>query len=122
MSVHENLSVRFINALRQLPQYQCNVDHVGPVTHALTGARISPVGDLHDEDDSRGILAIEFSGGHTIKVNAFAFFQLALKEAAEIEVSTEPDDFGIKESKQTAVQRRIDHLGDHLRRKHSLND
>jgi len=122
MTLHTNLSVRFINALRQLPQYHCNVDHVGPVTHVLTGARVSPVGDLHDENDSRGILAIEFPGGHQIEVNAFTFFQLALKEAAEIEVSIAPDDFGIKESKQTVVQRRIADLGDHLRLKHSLND
>lgn len=79
-------------------------------------------GDLHDEDDTVGILEIEFAGGHKIEVNAFAFFQLALMEAAEVEVGTAPDDFGIKESKQAIVQRRITGLGEHLRRKHSLDD
>jgi hypothetical protein len=116
-----NLSVRYINALRQLPQYHCNIDSAGPLTHALTGVRVSPIGDLHDEKDTAGILAIEFPGAHTIEVYAFAFFQMALKEAAEIEISTAPGDFGIREAKQSAVQLRIADLGEHLRRKHYLD-
>jgi hypothetical protein len=121
MGLSANLSVRYINALRQLPQYHCNIDSSGPVTHALTGARVSPTGDLHDEDDTVGTLEVEFPGGHKIEVNAFAFFQIALKEAAEIEISTAPGDFGIREGKQTPAQLRIAQLSEHLRRKHSLD-
>lgn len=117
-----NLSVRYINALRQLPQYQCNIARRGPVTHALTGARVSPTGELNNEADLAGILEIEFPGGPKIEVYASGFFRLALKEAAEIEVNLSPDDFGIRESKHTAVQRRIAELGEHLRVKHSLDD
>lgn len=60
MGFSENLSVRYINALRQLPQYHCNVDRSGPLTHALTGVRVSPTGELHDADDTVVILAVEF--------------------------------------------------------------
>lgn len=122
MGLPVNLSVRYIHALRQLPQYHCNVASSGPLTHVLTGVRISPTGDLNDRDDMVGILGVEFPGGHKIEVNASAFFQIALKEAAEIEISTAPDDFGIREGKQTLVQRRISDLRDHLRRKHSLDE
>lgn len=121
MELSANLSVRYINALRQLPQYQCNVDSSGPLTHAFTGVRVTPTGE-HDEDDTVGILGLEFPGGHKIEVQAFAFFQMALKEAAEIEISTAPGDFGIREGKQTPVQLRIGQLGEHLRRKHSLDE
>ena len=117
-----NLSVRYINALRQMPQYHCNVDSSGPLTHALTGVRISPTGDLHDGDDNVGILAVEFPGGHKIEVNASSFFQIALKEAAEIEINIAPGDFGIREGRQTPVQLRIAQLGEHLRGKHSLDE
>jgi hypothetical protein len=122
MGMPVNLSVRYINALRQLPQYHCNVDSLGPLTHAFTGVRVSPTGDLRDDEDSVGILAVEFPGGHKIKVHASAFFQIALKEAAEIEISIAPDDFGIREGKQTPVQLRISQLSEHLRRKHSLDE
>jgi len=122
MGLAINLSVRYINALRQLPQYHCNVASSGPLTHVLTGIRVSPTGDLNDQEDAVGILEIEFPGGHKIEVNGSAFFQIALKEAAEIEISSGPDDFGIREGKQTLVQRRISDLRDHLRRKHSLDE
>lgn len=122
MGLSVNLSVRYINALRQLPQYHCNVASSGPVTHVLTGVRISPTGDLNDQEDMVGILEVEFPGGHKIEVNASAFFQIALKEAAEIEINTAPGDFGIREGKQTPVQLRIAHLSDHYRRKHSLDE
>ena len=104
MGLHENLSVRYINALRQLPQYHCNVDSVGPLTHVSTGVRVSPTGDLHNEEGNIGTLGIEFPGGHKIEVHAFTVFKIALKEAAKIEVSTAPDDFGIREGKQSPVQ------------------
>lgn len=117
-----NLSARYINALRQMPQYHCNIDSSGPLTHVLTGVRVSPTGELHDEDDNVGILAVEFPGGHKIEVNAFSFFQIALKEAAEIEISTTPGDFGIPHGRQTPVQLRIAQLGEHLRGKHSLDE
>lgn len=122
MGLSANLSVRYINALRQLPQYHCNIDSSGPLTHALTGVRVSPIGDLHDEDDTVGILRVEFPGGHKIEVHAFAFFQIALKEAAEIDVSSAPGDFGIREGKQTPAQLHLAQLGEHLRRKHSLDE
>ncbi|MDH0747417.1 hypothetical protein N5D61_13800 [Pseudomonas sp. GD03842] len=122
MGLSVNLSVRYINALRQLPQYHCCVDGFGPLTHVLTGVRVSPTGELHDMDDATGILAVEFPGGHRIEVEASAFFKIALKEAAEIEISTMPDDFGIREGAQTPVQLRIAHLDAHLRGKHSLDE
>ncbi|MFJ3483834.1 hypothetical protein ACIPL1_10700 [Pseudomonas sp. NPDC090202] len=115
-----NLSLRFINALRQLPQYAANTAHSGPLTHVMTGARVLPKGDLTDEMDTAGILEIQYPGGHSIDVNGYAFFTIALKEAAEIEISTSPDDFGISDRKLTPVQARIRELGEHLRRKHSL--
>ena len=118
----KNLSVRYINALRQLPQYVCNVATSGPLTHPLTGARVSPLGDLNDEADTAGILEIEFPGGHRLEVHGFEFLQIAIKEAAEIEISTKPDEFGIREGKQSPVQKRISHLSDHLSRKHSLDE
>lgn len=117
-----NLSARYINALRQMPQYHCNLATSGPVTHALTGARVSPTGELNDEEDAVGILEVEFPGGHKIQVHASAFFQLALKEAAEIEISISPCDLGVREGKRTPAQRRISALGEHLRRKHSLDE
>lgn len=117
-----NLSVRYINALRQMPQYHCNIATSGPVTHALTGVRVSPTGVLNDAEDTVGILEVEFPGGNKIEVHAFAFFQLALKEAAEIEISVSPSDLGVREGKHTPVQQRISELGEHLRRKHSLDD
>lgn len=122
MGLATNLSVRYINALRQLPQYHCNVATTGPLTHALTGVRVLPTGDLNDEADTVGILEVEFPGGHKIDVHAFAFFQIALKEAVEIEISTAPGDFGIPEAKLTPVQKRISDLSEHLRRKHSLGE
>lgn len=116
-----NLSFRYISALRQLPQYSCNVDGSGPLTHAFTGVRISPIGELHGEDDTINTLAVEFSDGYKIEVHAFAFFQIALKEAAEIEISTAPENFGIRKGKQTSVQLRIAQLNEHLRDKHFLD-
>ncbi|WP_116826740.1 hypothetical protein [Pseudomonas syringae] len=120
--MQKNLSVRYIDALRQLPQFQCSAATTGRLTHALTGTRLSPVGDLADEEDTAGIIEIEFCGGHKIQVNGFAYFQMALKEAAEIEICTSPSDFGIREDQLTVVQRRAADLGEHLRCKHSLDD
>jgi hypothetical protein len=122
MEFSVNLSVRYVNALRQLPQYHCNIDSSGPLPQALTGVHVSPKGDLHDEDDNACILGVEFPGGHKIGVNALVFFQIALKKAAEIEISTAPGDFGIREGKQTSAQLRIAQLGEHLRREHSLDE
>lgn len=121
MTLAINLSARFINALRQLPQYAANVAHSGPLTHVMTGVRVSPKGDLPDAMDTAGILEVEYPGGHRIDVNGYAFFTIALKEAVEIEISTSPDDFGISDRKLTPVQARIRDLGEHLRRKHSLD-
>ncbi|RMP23050.1 hypothetical protein ALQ25_200093 [Pseudomonas coronafaciens pv. atropurpurea] len=115
-----NLSVRFVNALRQLPQYRCNVCNDGPLTHPLTGAQVSPTGDLLNEDDESGILEIKFSGGHSIQVNGLAFFAIALKEGVELELHSAPEDPGILEPRLSLAQRRIKDLGGHLCRKHSL--
>lgn len=122
MDLAKNLSVRYIEALRQLPQYHCNVATSGPLTHALTGARVLPFGDLADAEDTAGIIELEFSGGHKIQAHGFAFFQMALKEAAEIEVCISPLDLGIREGQLNFVQKRAADLGEHLRRKHSLDD
>ncbi|WP_440058135.1 hypothetical protein [Pseudomonas fragariae (ex Marin et al. 2024)] len=121
MHLPKNLSVRYVEALRQLPQYHFSVPVNGPITHVLTGARVSPVGDLADDEDHTGMIEIEFATGHKIQAHGFAFLQLALKEAAEIEICTSPADFGIREGQLTMVQRRIADLGAHLRRKHSLD-
>lgn len=116
-----NLSTRYINALRQLAQYHCNVDHTGPLTHVMTGVRVSPTGILHDADDASGILEVEYPGGHKIEVHAFAFFKIALKECAEIEISTAPWELGVPSGKINHVQQRIANLGAHLRGKHGLD-
>lgn len=118
----KNLSVRYVDALRQLPQYSCNLASTGPLTHVQTGARVLPVGDLADKTDTAGIIEIEFPGGHRIQAHGFAFLQMALKEAAEIEICTSPSAFDIREGQFTMVQRRVADLGEHLQRKHALGD
>jgi len=121
MSLSCNLSVRYIDALQQLPQFHCVVPASESVTHVLTGVRISPVGDLQNADDTSGLLEVEFLGGKKIQVIGALYLQLALKEAAEIEISTSPSDFGIRESKYSPVQLRIADLAEHLNRKHALD-
>ncbi|EKF7416918.1 hypothetical protein EFK68_03900 [Pseudomonas aeruginosa] len=122
MSQSSNLSVRYIAALQQLPQFHCVTPTASTVTHVLTGVRISPLGDLQDADDASGLLEVEFPGGNKVEVIGAMYMQLALKEAAEIEISTSPSDFGIRESKYSPVQQRIAELAEHLNRKHSLQD
>ncbi|HHK0379479.1 TPA: hypothetical protein ACQQJB_003653 [Pseudomonas aeruginosa] len=122
MSQSCSLSVRYIDALQQLPQFHCVVPTGSTLTHVLTGVRISPVGDLQDADDTSGLLEVEFPGGNKVQVIGALYLQLALKEAAEIEISTSPSDFGIRESKYSAVQQRIADLAEHLNRKHALQD
>jgi len=80
------------------------------------------LGDLQDADDTSGLLEVEFPGGNKVEVIGAMYMQLALKEAAEIEISTSPSDFGIRESKYSPVQQRIAALAEHLNRKHSLQD
>jgi hypothetical protein len=120
MSKAVNLSSRYINALRQLPQYQCNNDHTGPLTHVMTGVRVLPTGDLADEDDDSGLLEVVYPGGHRIEANAHSFFAMAVAEGAQLEIATGPDEFGIKERSQTPAQRRTAELLEHLQRKHCL--
>ncbi|MCI1009291.1 hypothetical protein HWE02_08455 [Pseudomonas oryzihabitans] len=122
MPLTVSLSARYINALRQLPQYACNAENTGPVTHALTGVQILPLGDITDPGDDSGLLEVIFPGGHRIEVIAGMFFQLALKEAAEIEITTSPYDFNIPPSHQSFVQVRLTELGRHLKRKHALSE
>ncbi|EBP2222848.1 hypothetical protein RF19_25790, partial [Salmonella enterica] len=57
---------------------------------------------------------IQYSGGHRIEVCAALFFDIALREAAEIEINTDPDAYNISARKQTSVQRRIIDLREHL--------
>ncbi|WP_288899592.1 hypothetical protein [uncultured Delftia sp.] len=120
MSKAVNLSSRYINALRQLPQYQCNNDHTGPLTHVMTGVRVLPTGDLADEDDDSGLLEVVYPGGHRIVANAHSFFAMAVAEGAQLEVATRPDDLGIKERNLTPAQKRTAELLEHLQRKHTL--
>lgn len=122
MNCQSTSASAYINALRQLPQYHCNVASSGPLTHVLTGVRLSPTGDLNDQEDMVGVLEVEFPDGRKIEVHASAFFQIALKEAAEIEISTVPDDFGIQDRNKTQVHKLISDLRDHLWRKHSLDE
>lgn len=121
MPLTVSLSARYINALRQLPQYACNAEHTGPVTHVLSGVQILPLGDVADSDDDSGLLEVVFPGGHRIEVIAAMFFRLALKEAAEIEITASPYDFNIPASHQSFVQVRLAELGNHLKRKHALS-
>ncbi|WP_139385549.1 hypothetical protein, partial [Salmonella enterica] len=113
MSKKSNLSSRYIEALRQLPQYMCNTDSTGSLTHVMTGVRVLPVDNLADDEDF-GLLEIQYSGGHRIEVCAALFFDIALREAAEIEINTDPDAYNISARKQTSVQRRIIDLREHL--------
>ncbi len=116
----DHLSVRYIEALQQLPQYICDIDSGSILTHVMTGVRVSPILSPRNGIVTSGILEVEYPGGHKIQVYAYAFFKIALKEAAEIEISSDPSEFGISERKQTPVQLRIFDLGEHLRHKHSL--
>lgn len=120
MSKAVNLSSRYINALRKLPQYYCNLDHAGPLTHVMTGVRVLPSGDLTDADDDSGILEVVYPGGHKIEVSAYSFFAMAVAEGAEIQAATMPDEVGIKERHLTPAQRQTAFLSEHLRREHEL--
>jgi hypothetical protein len=122
LDLAKNFSVRYIDTLRRLPQYHCNAASSVPLTHVLTGARVSPIGELADETDTRGLIEIEFCDGHKIQACGFAFLQIALKEAAETEVCASPSDFCILEGQPTMVQKRASDSGEHLRRKHSLDE
>jgi hypothetical protein len=113
-----NLSARYINAMRQLPQYHHTLDHRGPLTHIMTGVRVLPMGDLTDRDDDSGILEVVYPGGHRSQVIGHAFYQMALAEGARLEVDSGVDD--IPARRRDVYQDRIASLDEHLRRKHSL--
>lgn len=121
MSKAVNLSARYINALRQLEQFNCVLPVDGPLTHMYSGVRVLPTGDLTDPDDDTGILQLVFPGGHTVEVIGSAYLEMMAKESAELEVATKPDDLGIPERKMTPVQLRTADLVRHLRGKHGLD-
>lgn len=116
-----NLSARYINALRQLEQFNCVLPFDGPLTHIYSGVRVLPAGDLTDPDDDSGILQLVFPSGHTVEVIGSAYLEMMAKESAEIEVATKPDDLGIPERKMTPVQLRTADLVRHLRGKYGLD-
>ncbi|WP_426944888.1 hypothetical protein ACP4J5_08270 [Pseudomonas oryzihabitans] len=120
MSNQASLSARYINALRQLPQYSCSTSNDGPLTHVITGVQVLPILADPGSNDDVGLLEICYLGGRTVEVYAHSFFGIALKEAAEIEMATSPEAFGISERKYTPVQLRVSDLREHLTRKHSL--
>ncbi|EBM3803565.1 hypothetical protein FXQ12_24355 [Salmonella enterica] len=74
-----NLSERYIEALKQLPQYYCcyNLATDRNLTHVMSGARVFPV----NEDES--ILEIQYLSGHKVLVYAEVFLDFAIKEAVE---------------------------------------
>lgn len=114
-----NLSTRYVLAMRQLPQYQCCMESSSiSITHALTGAQVSPLGTLNDPDDTSGFLEIIYPGGSRATVIGALFFKLALREAAQIEVDLHPADFGVL--MQSSVQKRIAGLQEHLEMKHQI--
>ena len=113
-----NLAARYINAMRQLPQFYNSLDHRGPLTHVMSGVRILPVGDLTDEDDDSGILEVVYPGGHRLQVNGHALYQMALAEGVRWEIDSNVDD--IPPRKRDIYQARIADLDEHLRRKHGL--
>ncbi|VTU28494.1 hypothetical protein [Variovorax sp. PBL-E5] len=114
-----NLAARYINAMRQLPQYHNNLDHRGPLVHIMTGVRVLPVGDLTDDDDDSGVLEVVYAGGHRAEVNGHAFYQMAVAEGARWEVDSNVDD--IPARKHDVYQQRIASLDEHLRQKHGLD-
>lgn len=114
-----NLSARYINAMRQLPQYFNNLDHRGALTHVMSGVRVLPCGDLTDSDDDGGVLEVIYPGGHSVEVNAHAFYQMALAEGVRWEVDSNVED--IPPRKRDVYQARIADLDEHLRRKHGLD-
>lgn len=115
--IQSKLSFRYIEALRQLPQFLCaSLDPLCLITHALTGAQLMPPASAERCDD--GFIEIEFPGGRTVEVVGSLYFQLALKEAAEIEFCSQSPD-GLF-SKSATVQQIAQDLSSHLRRKHSL--
>lgn len=117
-----NLSRRYIDALRQLPQYFCcMLDDANSVTHVMTGVRVFATGDLEDENDTSEELEVLYPGGYKISVNGSLFLKIAIKEGAEIEINTIPNDFSIPKGEQTPVQLRISDLEEHLKHKHSLS-
>lgn len=120
MSKAVNLSARYINALRQLPQFIGTLPPNGPLTHCMTGVRVLPTGDLTDEHDDSGILEVIYPGGGKAEVIGQYFMKMALKEAAEIHVATTPNDFGIKGKSYSDVQKQVEFLGKHLSGKHNL--
>lgn len=120
MSKAVNLSARYINALRQLPQFRGTLPPDGPLTHCMTGVRVLPTGDLTDEHDDSGILEVVYPGGGRAEIIGHYFLEIALKEAAEIEVATTPDDLGIKKRSYTPVQALVQELKEHLFWKHNL--
>ena len=115
-----NLSCRYINALQQLPQFNSSLGINGMLTHIYTGVRVFPTGKLEDPDDDSGFLQLMFSGGHSIEIHGFAYLDGMVKEAAEIEVATMPDNLGIPARKLSQVQLRTADLVRHLRSKHGL--
>lgn len=113
-----NLAARYINAMRQLPQYFSNLDYRGPLTHVMTGVRVLPAGDLTDPEDDSGILEVIYPGGHRVEVNGHALYQMALAEGVRWEIDSNVDD--IPPRKRDVYQARIADLDEHLRRKHGL--
>ncbi|MDQ0045401.1 hypothetical protein [Variovorax boronicumulans] len=113
-----NLAARYIDAMRQLPQYFSNLDCRGPLTHVMTGVRVLPLGDLSDPEDDGGILEVIYPGGHRVEVNGYALYQMALAEGVRWEIDSNVDD--IPRRKRDVYQARIADLDEHLRRKHSL--
>ena len=49
------------------------------------------------KEDVSGVLDITYPGGHPIEVIGKMFLEMAAAEGAQIEVATNPDEFGIKE-------------------------
>ncbi len=120
MTHAHSLSRRYIDALRQLPQYAAvTQNNHGYIVHALTGACVSPLGDLSDPDDDTELLQVEFAGGREVQVLASQFFGLALAEAVQLEAMTAPLDV-YRERDLTPLQVRASQLGEHLRAKHGL--
>lgn len=114
MESENNISKRYINALRQLPQYLCVVSDDVHLTHAMTGVLVHPVANAET-------LEIRYPGGHRVEVIAHLFFMFALQEAAEFEIQTSPADLGIPDRGRSPLQKRIADMREHLTRKHSLD-
>lgn len=117
MSESVDRSGQYIEVLRQLPQFvRADTNQGSAVVHALTGAMIQ--GHLARGKREQGVLIVEFPGGRRVSTIGSQYLMIALKEAAEIELSTGMVD--LIEGKLPSLQERIQSLHRHFHSRYRL--